>query len=83
MVNIIPSVSELQREVLTLRKRIYPSYPFKTWTLWLEDDLGYQLIPVMSVLHVRPMKWLPPMPPTSHQMSPPSRSLRAWTALVL
>lgn len=57
LVTIIPSVCELQREVLRLRKGIHTSYPFKTWTLWLEEDSGYQLIPVMSALLVRPLKW--------------------------
>lgn len=84
LVNIIPSVFELQREVLRLRKGIYTSYSFKTCTLWLEEDLGYQIILVTSTLCIRPMKrseiatatWFP-ADVTS------SRSLRAWTALVL
>lgn len=84
LVNIIPSVFELQREVLRLRKGIYTSYPFKTCTLWLEEDLGYQIILVTSTLCIRPMK---PSEITTATCFPSdvtsSRSLRAWTALVL
>lgn len=83
LVNIIPPVFELQREVLRLRKGIYTSYYFKTCTFWLEEDSGYQIIPVMSALDIRPMKWCEITPATCFPSDVTSKSLRAWTALVL